>query len=62
MDVDELGLLTVGTLVPEAGGNTLSRITLLVITPWSRKPPLIVGSPVITFVYRTKLSPPLPWR
>ena len=52
MGVDELGVLTVGTLVPKAGWNTLSIITLLVISPWSRKPLLIVGSPkVITLAH-----------
>ena len=34
-----------GTLVPKEDGHTLLLNTLLAIPPWSRKPPLIVGSP-----------------
>ena len=45
MGLDQLGVLTVGTLVPKEGGHTLPHSTLLVIPPWSRKPPLFVGSP-----------------
>ena len=33
------------TLVPKEGRHTLLHSTLLVIPPWSRKPPLFVGSP-----------------
>ena len=44
MDLDQSGILTVGTLVPKEGGHTLPHITLL-IPPWCRKPPLFVGSP-----------------
>ena len=44
MGLDQLGVLIVGTLVPKEGGHTLSLNTLLAIPPWSRKPPLIVGS------------------
>ena len=42
--MDQLGVLTVGTLVPKAGGHTLPFITLLAIPPWSRKPPPLAGS------------------
>ena len=45
MGLDQLGVLVVGTLVPKEGGHTLLHSTLLVIPPWSRKPPLFVGSP-----------------
>ena len=45
MGLDQLGVLTVDTLVPKEGGHTLLHNTLLVIPPWSRKPPLFVGSP-----------------
>ena len=34
-----------GGLVPKEGGHTLFHSTLLVIPPWSSKPPLFVGSP-----------------
>ena len=44
MGLDQLGVLTVGGLVPKEGGHTLFHSTLLVIPPWSRKPPLFVGS------------------
>ena len=44
MGLDQLGVLTIGTLVPKEGGHTLSLITLLAIPPWSRKPPFLVGS------------------
>ena len=43
MGLDQLGVLTVGTLVPNEGAHTLPHITLLIIPPWSRKPPLILG-------------------
>ena len=36
------GVLTVGMLVPKEGGHTLLHNTLLVIPPWSSKPPLFV--------------------
>ena len=45
MGLDQLGVLTLGKLVPNQGGQTLSLITLLAIPPWSRKAPLLVGSP-----------------
>ena len=45
MGLDQLGVRTVGTLVPKEGGRTLLQNILLVIPPWSRKPPLFVGSP-----------------
>ena len=45
MGPDQLGVLTVGTLVSKEGGHTLLYNTLLVIPPWSRKPPLFVCSP-----------------
>ena len=40
MGLDQLGVLTVGSLVPKEG-----RHTLLVIPPWCSKPPFFVGSP-----------------
>ena len=45
MGLDQSGVLTVGTMVPKEGGHTLLHNTLLVIPPWSRKPPFFVGSP-----------------
>ena len=45
MGLDQSGVLTVGTLVCKEGVHTLLHNTLLVIPPWSRKPPLSVGSP-----------------
>ena len=39
MGLDNSGVLTVGTLVPKEGEHTLLHNTLLVIPPWSRKPP-----------------------
>ena len=45
MGLDQLGVLTVGTLVPKEGGHTLLHNTLLFIPPWSRRPPLFAGSP-----------------
>ena len=45
MGLDQLGVLTVGTLVPKEVGHTLLHNTMLVIPPWSRKLPLFVGSP-----------------
>ena len=45
MGLDQLGVLTVGTLVPKEGGHTLLHNTSLVNPPWSRNPPLFVGSP-----------------
>ena len=44
MGLDQSGVLTVGTLVPKEGRNTLLQNTLLVIPPWSSKPPFFVGS------------------
>ena len=44
MGLDQIGVQTVGTLVPKEGGNTLLHSTLLVIPPWSRRLPLFVGS------------------
>ena len=44
MGLDRLGFLTVGTLVPKEGGETLSLSTLIAISPWSRKPQLLAGS------------------
>ena len=46
MGLDQLGVLTVGTLFPKEGGHTLLHSTLRVIPPWTRKPPLFVGSPM----------------
>ena len=43
MGLDQSGVLIVGTLVPKEGGHNLLDDTLLVIPPWSRKPPLFVG-------------------
>ena len=45
MDLDQSGVLTVGSLVPKEGRHTLPHNTLLVILPWCSKPPLFVGSP-----------------
>ena len=45
MGPDQLGVLTVGTVVLKEGGHTLLHSTLLVIPLWSRKPPLFFGSP-----------------
>ena len=45
MGLDQLGVLTLGTLVPKEGGHTLLHSTLLVIAPSTRKPPLFLGSP-----------------
>ena len=45
MGPDRSRLLTMGTLVSKEGGHTLLHNTLLVIAPWSRKPPLFVSSP-----------------
>ena len=45
MSLDQLGVLTVRTPVLKEGGHTLPHNTLLVNPPWSRKPPLFVGSP-----------------
>ena len=44
MGLDKSGVLTVGTLVPKESGHTLLHNALLVIPPWSRKPPFFVGS------------------
>ena len=44
MGLDQLGVLTVGTLVPNEGGHTLLHSTLLLIPHWSRKPPLFSDS------------------
>ena len=44
MVLDQLGVLTVGTLVPKEGAHTLLHSTLLVLLPWSSKPTLFVGS------------------
>ena len=35
MDLDQLGVLTVGTPAPKEGEHTLLHSTLLVIPPWS---------------------------
>ena len=45
MGLDQSEVLTVGTLVPKKGGQTLPHNTLLVILPSSRKPPFFVCSP-----------------
>ena len=45
MGLDRSGVLTVGKLVPKEGGHTLLHSTLLVIPPWSSKPPLFAGCP-----------------
>ena len=45
MGLDQSGVLTVGTLVFKEGGHTPLHNTLLVIPPWSRKPPLFVDCP-----------------
>ena len=47
MGLDQSGVLTVSTLVPKEGGHTLLHNTLLVIPPWTRKPPLFIGSPKV---------------
>ena len=44
MGQDHSGVGTVGTLVPKEGGHTLLHNTLLVIPPWSSKPPFFVAS------------------
>ena len=46
MGLDQSGVLTAGTLVPKEGGHILLHNTLLVIPPWSTKPPFFVGSPM----------------
>ena len=43
MGLNQLGVLTVGTLVPKEGGHTLIHSNLLVIPPWSRKPPPLLA-------------------
>ena len=45
MGLDQSGVLNVGMFVPKEGGHTLLHSTLLVISPWSSKPLLFVGSP-----------------
>ena len=45
MDLDQSGVLTVGSRVPKEGRHTLPLNTLLVIPPWCSKPPFFVGSP-----------------
>ena len=45
MGLDQLGVLTLGTLVPKEGGQNLLHSTLLVFPPWTRKQPLFVGPP-----------------
>ena len=45
MGLDQSGVLTGGVLVPKEGGHTLLHSTLLVIPPWSIKPPLFVDFP-----------------
>ena len=45
MGLEGSEVLTVGTLVPEEGQQTILHNTLLVIPPWSSKPSLFVGSP-----------------
>ena len=45
MGLDQSGVLAVGLLVPKEGRHTLLHNTLLVIPPWSSKPPFFVGSP-----------------
>ena len=45
MGLDQSEVLALGMLVPKEGGRTLLHNTLLVILPWSRKPPFFVGSP-----------------
>ena len=47
MGLTKLGVLTVNTLVPKGGGHTLCFITLVAIPLWSRKPPLLAGSPKV---------------
>ena len=47
MGLDQSGVPTVGTLVPKEGGHTLLHNTLLVIPPWSRKPPFFVWLPKV---------------
>ena len=45
MGLDQLGVLTVGTPVQKEGRHPMLHSTLVVIPPWSSKPPLFVGSP-----------------
>ena len=45
MGLDLLGIPTVGMAVRKEGGHTFSHNTLPVMPPWSRNPPLLVGSP-----------------
>ena len=47
MDLDQSGVLTVGSLVPKQGRHTLPHNTLLVIPPWCSKPPFFVGTPKV---------------
>ena len=42
--MDQLGVLTLGTLVPKEGQQSLFLITLLAFRSWYRKPPFIVNS------------------
>ena len=44
MVLHQIGVLTVGTFVPKQGGHTLLHSILLVILPWTKKPPGFVGS------------------
>ena len=43
MGLDQLGIVTMGTLVPKEDGHTLSLITWLAIPSWSRKPPFLMA-------------------
>ena len=45
MDLDQSGVLTMGSLVSKEGRHTLPHNTLLVIPSWCSKPPFFVGSP-----------------
>ena len=45
MGLDLLGVLTLGTLVLNEGQHTSLHSTFHIIAPWTRKPPLFVGSP-----------------
>ena len=45
MGLDQSEVLTVGSLVPKEGRQTLPHNTLLVIPPWCSNPPFFVGSP-----------------
>ena len=44
MDLDQSGVLTVGSLLPKEGRHTVPHNTLLVIPLWCSQPAFFVGS------------------